>query len=64
MEKDNTERQKCEIWTRVMGYMRPMSQWNEGKKSEGYSRETFDLEVTNKSFDGFAAANSEFCAKF
>jgi len=27
-------RQVCEIWTRVMGYFRPVSQFNAGKKSE------------------------------
>lgn len=27
-------RQACEIWTRVMGYFRPVSQFNAGKKSE------------------------------
>jgi len=28
------ERQRCEIWTRVMGYHRPVSQFNPGKRSE------------------------------
>lgn len=27
-------RQQCEVWTRVMGYFRPVSQFNAGKKSE------------------------------
>ena len=27
-------RQKCEVWTRVMGYFRPVSQFNVGKKAE------------------------------
>ncbi len=27
-------RQICEVWTRVMGYFRPVSQFNAGKKSE------------------------------
>lgn len=31
-------RTKCEIWTRVMGYHRPVSQYNLAKKSEFYSR--------------------------
>lgn len=34
----NDERQKCEIWTRVMGYHRPVSEFNKGKKSEYYER--------------------------
>jgi len=28
------DRQICEVWTRVMGYFRPVSQFNAGKKSE------------------------------
>ena len=28
------ERQECEIWTRVMGYHRPVSSFNIGKKGE------------------------------
>ena len=36
------ERTPCEIYTRVMGYYRPVSCFNDGKKSEFYSRECFD----------------------
>lgn len=28
------ERQRCEVWTRVMGYHRPVSEFNQGKQSE------------------------------
>ncbi len=35
------ERQPCEIWTRVMGYFRPMSEFNIGKKSEFAERRYF-----------------------
>jgi len=41
--KDN-ERQECEVWTRVMGYHRPVSEFNKGKKSEFYSRKCFTEE--------------------
>ena len=27
------ERQPCEVWTRVMGYLRPVSEFNKGKKN-------------------------------
>ena len=37
----DSERQPCEIWTRVMGYHRPVSEFNRGKKSEYYSRKCF-----------------------
>jgi len=32
------KRTKCEVWTRVMGYHRPVQNFNPGKKSEHYSR--------------------------
>ena len=32
------ERQRCEVWTRVMGYYRPVSQFNAGKQSEHHER--------------------------
>jgi len=36
-----TGRTKCEVWTRVMGYFRPVSHFNTGKKAEHYSRVYF-----------------------
>lgn len=35
------ERQRCEIWTRVMGYHRPVSSFNKGKRSEFAERTAF-----------------------
>jgi hypothetical protein len=32
------ERQRCEVWTRVMGYHRPVASFNIGKKSEHHGR--------------------------
>ncbi len=32
------ERQPCEVWTRVMGYHRPVSEFNLGKKAEHAER--------------------------
>jgi hypothetical protein len=37
------ERQECEVWSRVMGYYRPISEFNIGKKSEHRER-TFFME--------------------
>ena len=36
------ERQPVECWTRVMGYFRPLSHFNVGKKSEFADRVWFD----------------------
>jgi anaerobic ribonucleoside-triphosphate reductase len=44
------ERQRCEIWTRVMGYHRPVSSFNIGKKGEFYERRYFD-EAKTRSLD-------------
>ena len=38
---DNAERQRCEIWTRVMGYHRPVSSFNIGKQGEFHERVAF-----------------------
>lgn len=45
----DSERQPCEVWTRVMGYHRPVSSYNIGKKGEfedrkkgGYFKESVD----------------------
>ena len=32
------ERRSCEVWTRVMGYYRPVTEFNIGKKSEHKER--------------------------
>jgi len=36
------ERTRCEVWTRVMGYHRPVSQFNAGKQSEQRQRVCFE----------------------
>jgi len=35
------ERQRCEVWTRVMGYHRPTTSFNLGKQSEHAERKHF-----------------------
>ena len=35
------ERQPCEVWTRVMGYHRPVASFNTGKKGEHRERQHF-----------------------
>jgi ribonucleoside-triphosphate reductase len=42
LEKHESERTKCEVYSRIVGYLRPVSQWNEGKKAEFYDRVTYD----------------------
>ncbi|MDH7563830.1 MAG: ribonucleoside triphosphate reductase [Candidatus Bathyarchaeota archaeon] len=33
---------KCEVYSRVVGYLRPVDQWNDGKQAEFAVRRTFD----------------------
>jgi anaerobic ribonucleoside-triphosphate reductase len=35
------ERQRCEVWTRVMGYHRPVASFNIGKQGEHAQRRFF-----------------------
>ena len=43
MEKDIEEkRTECEVYSRVVGYMRPVKQWNLGKQQEFSDRKLFD----------------------
>lgn len=35
----------CEVYSRIVGYIRPVQQWNKGKREEFKTRKTFDLEV-------------------
>jgi len=34
---------ECEVYSRVVGYLRPVSQWNKGKKEEFKLRKTFKV---------------------
>jgi ribonucleoside-triphosphate reductase len=33
----------CEVYSRVVGYLRPVNQWNRGKQQEFADRKTFDM---------------------
>lgn len=46
LEKNIGKRRKCMVYTRVMGYHRPVESFNIGKKGEHAQRRQF-LEPTN-----------------
>ena len=54
-EGKEISRTPCEVYTRVMGYIRPVSNYNQGKKSEFYGRKYFEENLVD---------NSEFLRKF
>lgn len=39
--KDGSKHQICEVWSRVMGYYRPQSEYNVGKRQEHADRLLF-----------------------
>ncbi|CAG1019102.1 hypothetical protein BURC_03956 [Burkholderiaceae bacterium] len=41
IELRDDERQPCEVWTRVMGYHRPVASFNIGKQGEHHERRFF-----------------------
>lgn len=45
-ERGNAE-QECEVWTRVMGYFRPVKSFNKGKKSEYADRTMFSEDAAD-----------------
>jgi ribonucleoside-triphosphate reductase len=38
---------ECEVYSRIVGYLRPVSQWNEGKKEEFKLRKNFAISETS-----------------
>ena len=50
----NAKRQRCEVYSRVVGYLRPISNWNKGKKAEFADRKTYD---PRQSTEGVSAWN-------
>lgn len=41
--KANNKKMPCEIYSRVVGYFRPVSQWNPGKQEEFKDRKPYDV---------------------
>jgi ribonucleoside-triphosphate reductase len=41
-ESERPGRRRCEVYSRVVGFLSPVSQWNRGKKEEYRDRVTFD----------------------
>lgn len=38
----------CEVYSRIVGYLRPVQNWNAGKKEEFKDRKTFAVKVNQK----------------
>jgi hypothetical protein len=55
LKMNESNRTKCLVYTRVMGYLSPTYRYNVGKKSEFYSR---------KYFNKMKAANHDFVMQY
>jgi len=42
---DTDPHTECEVYSRVVGYLRPVNQWNAGKQAEYRMRKTFDKQL-------------------
>jgi len=42
------ERQKCEIYSRIVGYVRRIDAWNYGKREEFKDRKLFSTDLKNE----------------
>ena len=42
-ECDRVFKNKCEIYSRVVGYLRPVSGWNLGKQAEFSTRKPYEI---------------------
>lgn len=54
IQLEDSERQACEVWTRVMGYFRPVDAFNVGKKSEYAERVCFSQKKAVERFAGIS----------
>ena len=41
--KNNKKIYECEVYSRVVGYLSPISQWNKGKKEEFKDRVAYKI---------------------
>ena len=41
----NVKGTECEVYSRVVGYYRPVKNWNLGKREEFYRRKVFEVKI-------------------
>lgn len=40
---ESLKRQPCEVYSRIVGYIRPVKQWNDGKQAEFDERKEYKI---------------------
>ncbi|MDK2979634.1 MAG: hypothetical protein PWP52_2348 [Bacteroidales bacterium] len=51
MDDIENRRQRCDIFSRVVGYVRRIDSWNYGKQSEFHDRILFKTDINEKNND-------------
>ena len=49
MTTKKIKRTPCEVYSRIVGYLRPVQQWNDGKQAEYKDRAVFKINEIRKS---------------
>jgi len=57
-EGKSKRRIPCEVYSRIVGYLRPVQAWNEGKQQEFSERRTYDLTGCATDEEGIAGAGA------
>jgi anaerobic ribonucleoside-triphosphate reductase len=47
MEKKKNKKVPCEVYSRIVGYLRPVQNWNEGKRQEFEDRQTYQIKAAS-----------------
>lgn len=45
MAPKHIQRQECTVYSRVVGWITPVQNWNNGKKAEWTDRKTYDKQL-------------------
>jgi anaerobic ribonucleoside-triphosphate reductase len=48
MAEKTKKRIPCEVYSRIVGYLRPVQNWNKGKRQEFSDRQTYRVEMTSE----------------
>lgn len=45
-EELQNKRTHCDVYSRVVGFLTPVQQWNKGKRAEFFDRQTYDQQIS------------------
>ena len=48
METKKAKKVLCEVYSRIVGYLRPVQNWNEGKRQEFEDRQTYQVKAVSE----------------